>query len=110
MSSRERREMREHVAKVAAMEEQVASLERRNAELREERDHWHVEQVHAYGNWEDAHKRAVELEEQNAKLRELLRAAWRCIHTGVNCSDCRLIGGGCTLQTSIRELGIEVNG
>ena len=35
MSSRERREMREHVAKVAAMEEQVASLERRNTELRQ---------------------------------------------------------------------------
>ena len=44
-----------------------------NAKLREERDHWHVEQVHAYGNWEDVHKRAIELEKQNAKLRELVQ-------------------------------------
>ena len=42
-----------------------------NAKLRKERDHWHVEQVHAYGNWEDAYKRAAELELENAKLREL---------------------------------------
>ena len=41
-----------------------------NAKLREERNHWHVEQVHAYGNWEDTYKRAVELESENAKLRE----------------------------------------
>lgn len=43
-----------------------------NAKLREERDRWHVEQVHAYGNWEDAHKRATELELENAKLREVV--------------------------------------
>lgn len=41
-----------------------------NAKLREERDHWRVEQVHAYGNWEDTYKRASELEAENAKLRE----------------------------------------
>lgn len=50
----------------------------------------------------------VTLVEQNAKLRELARAAWKCIHTGVSCSDCRLIAGGCTLQSAMRELGIEV--
>ena len=47
-----------------------------NAKLREERDHWHVEQVHAYGNWEDAHKRATELEAENAKLREFASEAY----------------------------------
>ena len=43
------------------------------------------------------------------RLRELVRAAWRCIHTGASCSDCRLVAGGCTLQTAMRELGIEVD-
>ena len=46
------------------------------------------------------------LESENAKLRELVRAAWRCIHTGASCSDCRLIAGGCTLQTAMRKLGV----
>ena len=50
-------------------------LKAENAKLREERDHWHVEQVHAYGNWEDAHKRVIELEKQNAELREQLAKA-----------------------------------
>ena len=45
-------------------------LKAENAKLREERDHWHVEQVHAYGNWEDAHKRATELEAESDRLRE----------------------------------------
>ena len=47
-------------------------LKAENAKLREERDHWHVEQVHAYGNWEDARKRAIELAFENAKLRSLI--------------------------------------
>lgn len=46
--------------------------------------------------------------EENAKLRKLVSAAWKCIHTGASCSDCRLIAGGCTLQTAMRELGVEV--
>ena len=50
----------------------VARLQAENARLREERDHWHVEQVHAYGNWEDAHKRAIELEAENDKLKHEL--------------------------------------
>lgn len=49
-----------------------------------------------------------ELRAENDRLRELVRAAWRCIHTGASCSDCRLIAGGCTLQTAMRELGVEV--
>lgn len=43
---------------------------------------------------------------ENAKLRELVRAAWKCIHTGASCSDCRLIAGGCTLQSAMRELEV----
>lgn len=53
--------------------EYVEVLEAENAKLREERNHWHVEQVHAYSNWEDAHKRATELGLENAKLRELVQ-------------------------------------
>lgn len=48
------------------------------------------------------------LEAENAKLRELARAAWKCIHTGASCSDCRLIAGGCTLLSAMRELGVVV--
>jgi len=51
---------------------------------------------------------AERLCDENAKLRELVRAAWKCIHSGLSCYDCRLIAGGCTLQTSMRELGVEV--
>lgn len=47
-----------------------AELRAENEKLWKERDHWHVEQVHAYGNWEDAHKRVIELEAENSKLRE----------------------------------------
>ena len=61
---------------------------------------------------ETAAKAIVErdqLKAENAKLRELARAAWKCIHAGLSCSDCRLIAGGCTLQSAMRELGIEVD-
>lgn len=50
---------------------------------------------------------ATNLEHENVKLRELVRAAWKCIHSGLSCSDCRLTAGGCTLQSSMRELGVE---
>lgn len=52
--------------------------------------------------------RAVERE--SAELRELVRASWRCIHTGLSCSDCRIVAGGCTLESAMRELGVEVEG
>ena len=48
------------------------------------------------------------IEDQNAKLRELVRAAWKCVHAGLSCSDCRLTAGGCTLQSAMRELGVEL--
>lgn len=53
-------------------------------------------------------RRVFELEAENDRLREALCAAWKCVHAGISCSDCRLIAGGCTLQTAMRELGIEV--
>lgn len=56
-----------------------------------------------------SHKELRGLQAENDNLRELVRAAWRCIHTGASCYDCRLIAGGCTLQTAMRELGVEVN-
>lgn len=49
-----------------------------------------------------------QLKAENDKLREALRAAWKCAHTGISCSDCRLIAGGCTLQSAMLELGVEV--
>lgn len=52
----------------------------------------------------------LSLEWEVAKLRELVRAAWKCIHTGLSCSDCRIVAGGCTLQSAMRDLGIKVDG
>ena len=49
----------------------LPAIEAENAKLREERNHWHVEQVHAYSNWENAYRRVSELESENAELREL---------------------------------------
>lgn len=57
---------------------------------------------------EELASRIAELEAENAKLREALRAAWKCAHAGISCSDCRLIAGGCTLQSAMCELEIEV--
>ena len=55
------------------------------------------------------HRQQIDhLKSENAKLLELLRAAWKCVHAGLSCSDCRLIAGGCTLQTAMDELGVEV--
>ena len=101
--------------------EQVRGLQAENAKLREERNHWHVEQVHAYGNWEDTYKRAVELEDENAKLRELVRDMWQ--FTGAACKkyprlfDPSAQGGQMVnlnmidaFEQRMCELGIEVDG
>ena len=53
--------------------------------------------------------REESLEDENVKLREALCAAWKCAYAGISCSDCRLIAGGCTLQSAMLELGIEVS-
>ena len=51
--------------------------------------------------------KAQELQAENAKLRKLVRMAWKCAHTGLSCSDCRMVAGGCTLQSAMRELGVD---
>lgn len=90
-----------------------------NAKLRKEHNHWHVEQVHAYGNWEDAHKRAIELEKQNAKLRELAVLNWEWAHSCCG-NSCKMQTEGCgygidreciyerEIWERMHELGIEV--
>jgi uncharacterized coiled-coil DUF342 family protein len=82
---------------------EIARLKAENDRLRDERDHWHVEQVHAYGNWEDAYKRAVELELENAKLRELLSSYWKRVHSPVASNVER------DYLAEMRELGVEVD-
>jgi uncharacterized coiled-coil DUF342 family protein len=71
---------------------EIARLKAENDRLRDERDHWHVEQVHAYGNWEDAYKRATELEAENAKLRELLRIVVNKYCESGTCDGCPILG------------------
>ena len=98
---------------VAQIEEDKRELQTENAKLREERDHWHVEQVHAYGNWEDAHKRASELELENAKLRELVRIAIEYCVNGYCAEEdeCPLYESrhSCRLHTEARDLGVDVD-
>lgn len=48
------------------------------------------------------------LYDENAKLQELAKAAWGCVNRHVSCDECRMVCGGCTLQSAMRELGIEV--
>jgi hypothetical protein len=45
---------------------------------------------------------------ENTKLRELLKAAYRCTNAGPSCLECRMVAGGCTLLSAMRELGVEV--
>lgn len=45
---------------------------------------------------------------ENDKLRELAKSAWGCVNRRVSCYECRMTCGGCTLQSAMRELGIEV--
>lgn len=56
----------------------------------------------------DEMKDTERLADENAKLRKLLRAAYRCTNAGPNCLECRIVAGGCTLLSAMRELGIEV--
>ena len=50
-----------------------------------------------------------ELQKENAKLRELAKAAWGCINRYIPCDECRVVYCGCTLQSAMRELGVEVD-
>lgn len=56
----------------------------------------------------DQSERIAELEDENAKLRELTKAAWGCVNRHVSCDECRMVCCGCTLQSAMHELGIEV--
>ena len=73
---------------------------------RAERTH---EILYSCDSREELAARIAELEAKNDRLREALRAAWKCAHAGISCSDCRLIAGGCTLQSAMCNLGIEVH-
>ena len=92
----------------------VNKLKDENAKLRSERDHWHVEQVHAYGNWEDVHKYASSLKYDNNMMRKMMQG-YVDDYTHDNCGSC--YGGlcedcDCWLSNSVdelRELGIEVS-
>ena len=64
-------------------------------------------QVDAQVAYIEAEREAQQLQAENAKLRELAQAAWKCAHSGLSCSDCRTIAGGCTLKTAMRELGVD---
>jgi hypothetical protein len=100
---------------LAMREYELDNLKDENIKLREERDHWHVEQVHAYGNWEDAYRRAAELEAENAKLRELVQIAIEYCVNGYCAEEdeCPLYESrhSCRLYAKARELGVvEVDG
>ncbi len=71
-----RKAAREFVDCLHEVQRETERLKAENAKLRKELDHWHVEQVHAYGNWEDAYKYASKLEAENAKLQKLCEDIW----------------------------------
>lgn len=108
MSEYEEKTIRLMVQEGGRLLSEVERLQDENRRLREERDHWHVEQVHAYGNWEDTHKRAIELEAENAKLRELAQDAMKSACIG--CPHKRVWRSceGCNLYERATKLGVEV--
>lgn len=44
------------------------------------------------------------LMDENTQLRKVVNAAWGCVNRSISCSDCRIVCGGCTLQSSIRAI------
>jgi hypothetical protein len=62
----------------------------------------------AYANDDELREFAEEILAENAKLRKLAKAAWSCVNRHVSCDECRVVCGGCTLQSTMHELGIEV--
>lgn len=93
----------------------LQELKAENEKLRSECDYWRVEQVHAYSNWEDTYKYAVKLKDENAKLRELVKAFdWCTEHFDLQnrCDKCPLeqsdkLTPECEVR--MRELGIGVD-
>ena len=63
----------------------ITSLRNRLQELQSEVNHWRTEQVHAYGNWEDAYKRVIELEANNGtRWHELFGTPERAARTMID--------------------------
>jgi len=61
-----------------------------------------------YDIYSDMRDIVDDMQAENAKLRELAKAAWGCVNRHVSCDECRMVCCGCTLQSAMRELGIEV--
>ena len=66
------------------------------------------------GHMSKQRRRTFELEEENAKLRELVADMWTCVSEGEwDCSDCpryaRCDDGVSEFRDRARELGIEVS-
>lgn len=55
----------------------------------------------------EAHRVERKLLNENTRLRELVRAAYNCANTGPSCLECRIVAGGCTLLSAMRELGVD---
>lgn len=81
----------------------IISLRNRLQEAQGGVDHWRTEQVHAYGNREDAYKRVVELEANNGtRWHELFGTPERaaktvsamCSHGIWSCDGCPLFDEG----------------
>jgi hypothetical protein len=90
--------------------ETIRNQQERIAELEAERNRWHVEQVHAMGNWRDAFSRVTELEAAIAKRDELIRdmLRTRCL-SYMSCVDCEHERDeGCEFMTRATEMGVEL--
>lgn len=92
-------EQRNRIHDITYSTQDRMELAERIVRLEDERNHWHVEQTHAYSNWEDACKRAKELESENTKLRELYKELYE-----EQCYEC----DQWKYRDRMRELGIEV--
>ena len=71
---------------MGAMREAADTIEN----LQGEANHWKVEQVHAYSNWEDAHSRVKELEADNdTRWHQLFGTPERAARTLLDaCDNC----------------------
>ena len=85
--------------------ESMGRVEERCANLRAERDEWHRVAV----SKQDIIDHMRDARAENAKLWELAKAAWGCVKRHVSCDECRMVCSGCTLQSAMHELRIEVD-
>ena len=47
-----------------------------------------------------------EQSERIVALEELVQMALKCIDSHIDCYECRIVAGGCTLRSRMRELGV----